>query len=184
LEACGYAEVTQKERIVGTDIHAFIEYRSSSDEFWRTQSEVFLEREYSLFSAIAGVSGPEDIDTLFEPRGFPEDASAFAQRAYYAHIVPDQEYVHNGLTRFVRASDVAGIIKNGGHYRHQSKGLISHPGALYPTWLRLSEIQDALRAIGTRNETLGIIWQLALRTMQALEVEFHAEVRLVFWFEI
>jgi len=169
---------------VGTDIRAFIEYRSASDDLWRTHSEVFLEREYGLFAAMAGVRATEDTTTLFEPRGFPADASAFAQRAYYAHIVPDQEFVHNGLSRFVRASDVAGIINSGGHYRHQSKGLISHPDALYPSWLTISEIQDALRAIGIRNERLGIAWQLALRTMQAIETEFHAEVRLVFWFEI
>jgi hypothetical protein len=41
-----------------------------------------------------------------------------------------------------------------------------------------------MREAGISNETLGIVWQLALRTMQAIEVEFHAEVRLAFWFEI
>ena len=169
---------------MGKDIRAFIEYRLASDDIWRSQSEVFLEREYRLFAAITGVHYTEDTTTLFEPRGFPADASAFAQRAYYAHIVPDQEFVHNGLTRFVRASDVAGIINSGGHYRHQSKDIISHPDALYPSWLSISEIQNALQAIGIRNETLGIAWQLALRTMQAIEAEFHAEVRLAFWFEI
>lgn len=166
---------------MGTDISAFIEYRSASDQLWRTHSEVFLERDYPLFASIAGPRGEED--TLFEPRGFPADASAFAQRAYYAHIVPDQEFIHNGLSRFVRVSDVAGIIKNGGHYRHQSKDIISHPDAHTSSWLSLSEVQNALRAIGIRNEAPGILWQLALRTMQAIEAELHAEVRLVFWFE-
>lgn len=168
---------------MGTDIRTFIEYRSSSDEIWRTHSEVFPERDYRLFAAIAGVRRDEDSPVLFEPRGFPADASAFAQRAYYAHIVPDQEFVHDGLSRFVRASDVAGIIAGGGHYRHRSKDIISSPDARRPSWLSISEIQNALRAIGTGNETLGIAWQLALRTMQALEAEFHAEVRLIFWFE-
>jgi hypothetical protein len=169
---------------VGTDIHAFIEYHSASDGIWRAHSEVFLEREYRLFAAIAGVRDTEDTTPLFEPRGFPADASAFAQRAYYVHIEPDQEFVHSGLYRFVRASDVAGIINSGGHYRHQSKDIISHPDALYPSWLSLSEIQNALRAIGVGNETLGMAWQLALRTMQAIEAEFHAKARLAFWFEI
>ncbi|MEO8379856.1 MAG: hypothetical protein ABI779_09360 [Acidobacteriota bacterium] len=169
---------------MGTDIHAFIEYRLASDDIWRTYGEVFLEREYGLFAAIAGVCATEDTTTLFEPRGFPADASAFAQRAYYAHIVPDKEFVHDGSSRFVRASDVAGIINSGGHYRHQSKDMISHPDALYPSWLSISEIQCALRAIGIGNETLGIGWQLALRTMQVIEAEFRAEVRLAFWFEI
>lgn len=165
------------------DIRAFIEYRSASDDLWRAQSEVLLERDHRLFAAMAGVCAWEDIPTLFEPRGFPADASAFAQRAYYAHIVPDEEVVQEGLFRFVRASAVAGIIKSGGHYRHQSKGLISDPNALSPSWLRISEIESALQAIGSRNETLGIAWQLALRTMQAIKAELHAEVRLVFWFE-
>jgi len=168
---------------MGIDIRAFIERRSSSDDIWRTHSEVFLERDYRLFAAIAGVRGAGDTTVVFQPRGFPSDASAFAQLAYYAHIVPDQEFVHNGLSRFVRASDVAGIIGDGGHYRPKSKDIISRPGARAPSWLSISEIQNALRVIGIRNETLGIAWQLALRTMQAIEVEFQAEVRLAFWFE-
>ena len=167
---------------MGTDIHAFIEYRSSSDNIWRTHSEVILERDNRVFAALAGVNGGRDGTTVFEPRGFPEDASAFAQLAYYVHIVPDQEVVGNGLSRFVRSSAVAGIIRCGGHYRYKSKNIISHPDARHPSSLRLGEIQNALWTIGIRNETLGIAWQLALRSMQAVEAEFRAEVRLTFWF--
>lgn len=169
---------------MGTDIRAFIEYRPSPDQIWRTHSEVFPERDYRLFSAIAGASfGRDDSITLFEARGFPADASAFAQIAYYAHIVPDEEFVRDGLSRFVRAGDVAEIIANGGHYRHRSTGLISHPDARYPSSLSLSELQTAVRAVESRDETPGFAWQLALRTMQAIETELPAEVRLVFWFE-
>lgn len=168
---------------MGTDIRAFIEYRSPSDVIWHTQGEVFLERDYRLFDAIAGVRGTEDSITVFEARGFPADASAFAQLAYYAHIVPDEEFVRNGLSRFVRASNVAGIIGDGGHYRPKSKDLISHPDAQKPSWLSIGELQNALRTIGVSSETLGMSWQLALRTMQAIETEFQAAVRLTFWFE-
>ncbi|HYS70503.1 MAG TPA: hypothetical protein VEM14_09705, partial [Gemmatimonadaceae bacterium] len=166
-----------------TDIHAFVEKRSSFDNIWRTHSEVFLERDYGIFAAFAGVRAAEDDVTVFEPRGFPEDASAFTQLAYYVHILPDQEFVANGLSRFVRARDVAGIIADGGHYRHKSKNLVSRPDARRPSWLSISEIQTALRTIGIGNETLGINWQLTLRSMQAIETEFQARVRLVFWFE-
>jgi len=168
---------------VGTDIHAFIENRSSFDSGWRTQSEVFLERDYRVFSALAGVRAAEDDATVFDPRGFPEDASGLTQLAYYVHIVSDQEFVANGLSRFVRASEVAAIIANGGHYRHKSKKLVSHPEARRPSWLTISEIQNALSTIGIRNETLGVNWQLTLRSMQAIETEFQSKVRLVFWFE-
>ena len=168
---------------MGADIYAFIEYRSSSADIWRTYSEVFLERDYDLFAALAGFRAAEDKTTVFEPRGFPEDASAFAQLAYYVHIMPDQEFVGSGLSRFVRESDVAGIIGSGGHYRYKSKNIISHPDARCPSSLSISEIQHALRTIGIGNETLGIAWQLALRSMQAIEVEFRrAGVRLTFWF--
>lgn len=168
---------------MGTDIRTFIEYRLSPDDIWLTHSEVFLERDYRLFSAIAGVRGAEDDITLFEPRGFPADASAFAQLAYYVHIMPDEEFVHNGLSKFVRASDVASIIECGGHYRPRSQDIISHPDARRASWLNVSEIHEALRAAGVTSETLGNAWQLALRTMRAVEAEFHAVVRLVFWFE-
>ena len=168
---------------MGADIYAFIEYRSSSADIWRTYSEVFLERDYDVFAALAGFRAAEDKTIVFEPRGFPEDASAFAQLAYYVHIMPEEEFVANGLSRFVRASDIAGIIRNGGHYRYKSKNLISHPHARYPSSLSISEIQHALRTIGIGNETLGIAWQLALRSMQAIEAEFRrAGVRLTFWF--
>ena len=168
---------------MGTDIHAFIEYRSSSDDIWRTHSEVFLERDYRLFAAFAGFRVVEDHVTVFEPRGFPKDASAFAQLAYYVHIVSDQEFVANGLFRFVRAGEVDAIIADRGHYRYKSKNLVSHPNARRPSWLNISEIQTALRIIGISNETLGMNWRLGLRSMQAIEAEFQADVRLVFWFE-
>src|SRR2546423_12916412 len=168
---------------MGADIYAFIEYRSSSADIWRTYSEVFLERDYDVFAALAGVRAAEDKTTVFEPRGFPEDASAFAQLAYYVHIVPDEEFVANGLSRFVRASAIAGIIGNGGHYRYKSKNLISHPHVWCPSSLSISEIQHALQTAGIKNETLGMAWQLALRSMQAIEAEFRpAEARLAFWF--
>ena len=120
---------------------------------------------------------------MFESRGFPKDASAFAQLAYYVHIVSDQEVVARGLFRFVRAGEVAAIIADGGHYRYKSKGLVSHPDARRPSWLSTSEIQTALRTIGISNEPLGMNWRLGIRSMQAIEVEFQADVRLVFWFE-
>jgi len=168
---------------MGTDIHAFIEYRTPSNEFWRSHSEVFLERDYRIFAALAGVREEEGETAVFEPRGFPKDASPFPQLAYYVHIVPDDEFVANGLSRFVRESDVPRIIGDGGHYRHQSKNLISHPDARDASSLSFAEIQHALRTAGIGDETLDFGWQLALRSMQALEAELHAKARLTFWFE-
>lgn len=72
---------------MGCDIHATVEYdkyrndsRGNTPCWWDFCNDIDIERDYRLFSALAGVRGLEPEDPQYErpisgPRGVPEDAS-------------------------------------------------------------------------------------------------------------
>lgn len=134
-----------------------------------------------MFDAIVGV--PVAGASMIQPRGFPADASAIAELAYYVRVVPDDEFVSEGLERFVRATEAAKIVASGGHYRDDSRERVSHPDACLPSWMTAGEIASALESAGIAAETLGMDWQLTLDVLHAIEADFEEEARLVFWFE-
>lgn len=65
---------------MGCDIHAFIEYQC--DDYHVTQSQVFIDRWYILFGALAGVRD-SDVVNLFPARGLPEDIGVETRGAWY-----------------------------------------------------------------------------------------------------
>jgi hypothetical protein len=164
---------------VGTDIRAFIEYRSGQDDVWLPYADVSPERDSRVFAAIAGIR--VEGATMLQPRGFPSDASA--EFAYYVRVIPDDEFAADGLEPFIRASEAMDIIASGGHYRDETRQHISRPDATCPSWLTLPEIHNALETAGITRDTLGMEWEITLRVLEFLENEFHEEPRLVFWFE-
>jgi hypothetical protein len=166
---------------VGTDIRAFIEYRSGQDDVWFPYADVSPERDSRVFAAIAGIR--VEGATMLQPRGFPSDASASAEFTYYVRVIPDDEFVEDGLEPFIRASEAAEITASGGHYRDETRTHISHPDATCPSWLTLPEIHHALETAGIPRDTLAMEWQITLRILELLANEFDEEPRLVFWFE-
>lgn len=65
---------------MGCDIHLHVEIKI--DGKWEHWSAPYVNRAYSLFGLMAGVRG--DAAPLYEPRGFPEDASAITRMDYDA----------------------------------------------------------------------------------------------------
>lgn len=166
---------------MGTDVRAFIEYRSGRDDIWLPYADVSPERDSRVFAAVAGIR--VEGATMLQPRGFPTDASALAEFAYYVRVIPDDEFAMDGLEPFIRASEAGEIIASGGHYRDETRERISHPDATCPSWLTLAEIHNALGAAGIPRESLGIEWEITLRILEFFENEFNEQPRLVFWFE-
>lgn len=70
---------------MGCDIHAYVEYKKPYSDEWihyDVDEGVMGHRNYSLFSILAGVRSYYAYPAINEPRGLPEDASAFIMREY------------------------------------------------------------------------------------------------------
>lgn len=59
----------------------------------------------------------------------------------------------------------------------EQEDLAPDPDATAPSWLLFSELAEILGS-----EPVVMNWELTLQTMRAIEQNFHAETRLVFWF--
>jgi len=58
---------------MGCDIHGVVQVRWGDDKWWETVQDIDRERNYNLFSALAGVRNAYDIKPISEPRGLPAD---------------------------------------------------------------------------------------------------------------
>jgi len=143
---------------MGTDIRAFIEYRSGFGNIWFPHAEVLPERDYRVFGAIAGVRYGES--PMLQPRGFPRDASASAELAYFVRVADDDEAIAEALYPFVRTREASRIVARGGHYRDEKRDYVSHPDAKFPSWLSGSELLAALASAEIAPESSGLEWQL------------------------
>lgn len=68
---------------MGCDIHTYAEWRDSAGEFVANErNEFFSTRVYSVFAWLADVRNYHAITPVFNPRGFPKDASAVANESF------------------------------------------------------------------------------------------------------
>lgn len=58
---------------MGCDIHGVVQTRWKDGAAWRTRAMIDRDRNYLLFSALAGVRGYDDSAPISEPRGLPND---------------------------------------------------------------------------------------------------------------
>jgi hypothetical protein len=65
---------------MGCDIHGFVEYKYPTGD-WESIAEVYIERHYALFGAMAGVRN-EDIEQVAPRRGYPKDCDIFTNYEY------------------------------------------------------------------------------------------------------
>ena len=93
-----YRVHTQEVENMGTDIRAFIEYKSKIDNSWLCLGEFFIPRNYQMFSKMAGVRA-ENYDKLFSQRGLPEALSMFVDGIYESDkLYPDCCHSHSWLS--------------------------------------------------------------------------------------
>ena len=55
---------------MGCDIHAVVQYSDRAHSYWLELGQFNLNRQYDLFSALAGVRG--SLEPLYPQRGLPE----------------------------------------------------------------------------------------------------------------
>lgn len=110
---------------MGCDIHAFIEYRSDSQEkrydesWWSFGGEFHLDRDYEAFGNLAGVR--QDDRPHISPRGLPTDLG-YATRHHTVYMIDGSG------TRPSAVYHDPGLRRTSG--RRQSSGKWIHPNYL------------------------------------------------------
>jgi len=168
---------------MGCDIHLFVEYRFRAGHFGSlTTDEFSLPRNYAIFGALAGVRMKELAHIAV--RGFPDDASDYAQEAYYWRVCEEADYSDgfDGIWFTVLPKDAEDYIHRG--FSRKKPGprsdLISDPDAHHASWLTAPEFRDALTVAATAS---GEPSQEYLAVAAALHVLEPDESRVVFWFD-
>jgi hypothetical protein len=162
---------------MGTDIHAYIEYRESPDSSWRSFGTKFsLDRDYKAFGYLAGVRFEVPHIPL---RGVPKNIAWATSDDWWLRISDNPCRDEHGIT-FDNAMDYAElscdiIVDSNGF-----PACVSNPDWHSATWMTLSEFEDALNRIP--NDTLGNRWYGFLGAANALSNR-GLEVRIIFWFD-
>ena len=76
---------------MGCDIHAFIEYSYEDGRWSAISDQIDLDRNYGLFSALAGVRLYTNTIDYLEPRGIPRDISWATERKYTILVVAGED---------------------------------------------------------------------------------------------
>ena len=129
---------------MGCDIHAFIEYKHLLEDRWSAISgQLYLDRNYGLFSALAGVRSYGDAIDYLEPRGIPDDISWMTESKYTLLVVPGEETNEEGCCTREEAERYLGYgseiweeTREGSEYYR-----ITGPDWHTPSWLNLGEFQ-------------------------------------------
>lgn len=65
---------------MGTDIHAHVEVKVGGK--WLHFNAPHVDRDYRLFTKLAGVRDVEDVEPIAQPRGLPDDVSDVTRILY------------------------------------------------------------------------------------------------------
>jgi len=164
---------------MGCDIHAYIETKAVFDDrdFWDCPMEVHLHRNYTLFSAMAGVKG--DLEPVVPPRGWPKNTSDTV-RYKSALFITDNPGSSEGCCSVEEAqhygSEVMGTDDSG------APRLIRHPDWHTPSWLTAEELELVQRRLEDAGGLRVVELDAVIAAMEAFLREYD-EVRLVFWFD-
>lgn len=168
---------------MGTDIHAFIEYRHGGTEWRNFGKEFELDRSYDLFEKFAGVRGLVR-NAIVPPRGVPGDI-AFITRSQYTFVVLDgKEEIHEECAT-TRKNAERWIANKSSVYFNDNKSFVTNPDWHTPSWLTLEEYETALYEMKIQwNGDVNPCYNAVLAAMKNLnDDERVSEVRLVFWFD-
>lgn len=157
----GWEEV----RELGCDIHAFIEYSVGKYGMTPCFAEVDIDRNYLLFSLMAGVRNYAGVEPVAPPRGIPQDLSWWAKDRY-TEWVPEADRQKKAAEPSVRWWD-------------EEKTRIVNPDWHTPSWLTARELHCV------KAHYFQIDAQLWPVTMDAVVAAMEAlpDARLVFWFD-
>ena len=199
---------------MGTDINAFIEIDrtgefSTADNIHSFTRDTFiLDRDYSLFDALAGAREHQmwecDRDAsrlpLIPPRGIPSPRSLSVSRSFLyiigdpvsASQPPNEAFWsrHRCVTpavaeewRNTNPNCVSATVVQWFNGQHVWDA-VSPLGLICPTWLTATEFDQSLDHHSIQFPDLPVAYRILRKSLEMLESELGSNcVRLVFWFD-
>jgi hypothetical protein len=171
---------------MGCDIHAVIEFEVSNRILEFTDGPIFIQRDYDLFSALAGVRSVDGFRPLHPPRGLPGNYGEAVGRLFFDLIVPDGEENHPWYpgVNCVNRSFAERCLAQGHSFYDRSGRCISNPDWHNPSWLTVTEISTALAHAGLSIVEREASFRAVIAAMTELARKHGPDgVRLVFWFD-
>lgn len=165
---------------MGCDIHCYVEKRRARDKRWDGfWPQLCLDRNYELFSRLAGVRG-DDVP-LVHPRGIPDDLGYYASNDWWL-MVNDQWPEGEGSVSRATAESyrkygkrLQEVGEGGNNYRVPR---VEHPDWHTPGWVTPDELATVLAGCkypcDEYHAITAAMWELQKRDWV---------VRLVFWFD-
>lgn len=188
---------------MGCDIHLHLEYHTTPPGRLRRKQEqanrplyprpvianrFYIPRDYPLFAALAGVRNRDNRPVKFTPRGLPEDVSREIFHQYYVEIFPPEtpsELLQAGW-KWCRPEDARKLVEKYGKQTAERgpQRFIAGEDLHDPSYLYLSEINQALRYSGYDKANLSAEFLLVLGGMKFIDKRYGDRCsRIVFWFD-
>ena len=171
---------------MGCDIHAYVEMKSSNNNWRSIGGRINLGRDYNLFGYLAGVRS--SVIPEVAPRGVPESMGSDAFSDYWLYIEEDEDVVLEGTVtrsqaekyhgyncRYMYGRDVYIQVQD------EKPTWVENPDAHTASWLNAQEFEAAVlkaeKVMGVSDICKGVI---------SMMNELHRlgnDVRIVFWFD-
>lgn len=161
---------------MGTDIHAYPEYKLGDVGWASLCGEFELARDYELFGKMAGV---RDRVAMVSPRGLPADFGDAVRDDCFEDVEPYLEAPEFRLTR-ERAEQCVKAGKS--FWLNEHQGAISSPDWHSFTWLFLSEYRAILGAERVSTWPIGVTYYGLLAMLEEIERR-GCRTRVVMWFD-
>lgn len=152
---------------MGCSLHCYIEYRRPEEEDWQSFGhDIAPLRDTKIFSAI-GIS---------LPRGFPQDAGAYAFVGNSLRVSDDESDMNN--PDCCTKEDASEYVSMGGRYLDADKRYVQHPDYRAHSWFTPDEFEKILQHSGSDAAPYHAI----LSVLKFFELKGY-EARLVLWFD-
>lgn len=196
---------------MGCDIHMYVEYkrknsnkwesgdffRLNPDRHWGDESEfkrieIHGERNYSLFSTLAGVRDyTEKVNPVAEPKGFPEDACELVTKEFIEWASDAHTSSWVTLKEIREYQDTNPILYYSGMISPEAASALDEEGKAPNAWCQwTSRIDWVFREWQEPNtELVPLIKKLEDRAMDLFPIwseydkKYDESIRIVFWFD-
>ena len=168
---------------MGCDIHAVIENQIYGS--WSNFAVVEIARDYKLFSAIAFGDGGITDDLPYPPRGLPPDLSGRVRDLFFieADSLKDLE-AQNDQDAKIQSEDIAKVWGDWAVEQFVRYKILPGPDLHTPSWLKLNELETALKHAGLKLEEQSPQFRAVIASMRVFSETYGGDnVRLVFWFD-
>jgi hypothetical protein len=172
---------------MGCDIHMYVEYKSKEDkDWWRPWGGcINPNRDYGMFSLLAGVRGEVGARLQLKPKGLPSTLGYEAEIDSRLFIVEEGEAVEcedccslECAKRWAAKYPECKII-----YRDKKPYQVMNPDWHDYSWLTVQEFQQVIDNYDkTFADASCIHYKALLSAMQELHKGGY-DVRVVFWFD-